>query len=1088
MHPTPITHLSIDGKRISSFTSIKLEQKTNDHHQFEIILDHDVIELVGGHTIDKSKDWLGKSLIITFGTVEFLGYITAVNLENKDGHNGNLLLNGYSPTILLEGGDYLCSWVNNTLEGIVNQTLESLNIGTEINPVFKEVIEFQVQYKENNYQFLQRLAKQYNEWFYYNGTQILFGKPKRGNVIPIEYGREISEIRMEIRVKDHRQTKFSYNERVNNLVASSSKDQVEGLNELGSHAFYTASEIYKTKKNSFTDIDSKVKSQIDDLVERKQATASAGLHVMKARSNKQGLTVGTLIKVASAKVAGKSDFDIQNYGEYMIINITHHATEHSEYFNTFEAIPSGITVPEEPDVALPKAENQLGTIVSNTDPKKIGRVQLRFDWQTGVMKTSWLRVMTPDAGSSKHHSKNRGHIFIPEVGDQVMVGFVYNNPNRPYVMGGMFHGNNGAGGSANNNIKSIITKSGNEIIFNDGDGKGSIKINAPKGNSIHLNGDGSITIFDASGNKIYMDNNENIDVTAPNHITFNSKKVTFNVMQKMQLNVLQKMFITTPFLQQLISTFYHTQAGKALFTSENEIKIESPELYAVGQKKLYLHSDELATLNSKGIVETKGEKGNKQSNDATDYEVQVAPIIAEVIVHFRPLTDWNGEGYGFDWIREGDTEITGDTLENAYKNIIGNHYVSLINDPKTLAHDGQISGRLSTFIKEQATFDTYKLNFNPVTIPWKKDSEGQPIEYYTPWISILRIPSTHTKYDAANPNPILNIALNIEVKTAPERLKIKYENTYFEISCTGGKTETEGIFDYLILPEAAKKEGSIKLEIAITNIQEIPENKKIEVLAEEKQLDGSISEKNAGQLKVLANDRAHRKQVKILLVNVETKISPIATVKNGLNTTSENNVKIMLDKFLNQALIIPSYKTEKLNLNGNASFNNVYVINGVFNPNLEQSQLDRAFFYDDPENPSVENTDKTDYNDYFRLYFFGESCGSGSYGEAAAIVAETAVIYCDGLTDTTAAHELFHAMGLYHSFSNKGLFTFDYGKTDCVMDYSDIVRPPLPVIQFYKWQWELLWEHTLIEEEAEAEAEAEVEVEVEVENETEATE
>ncbi len=74
----PKTSLSIDGKTITSFTKIHLVQKINDHHFFEIILDNDVVEETGGHTIDKSKDWLGKSLIITFGTVDFLGYIGLV--------------------------------------------------------------------------------------------------------------------------------------------------------------------------------------------------------------------------------------------------------------------------------------------------------------------------------------------------------------------------------------------------------------------------------------------------------------------------------------------------------------------------------------------------------------------------------------------------------------------------------------------------------------------------------------------------------------------------------------------------------------------------------------------------------------------------------------------------------------------------------------------------------------------------------------------------------------------------------------------------------------------------------------------------
>ncbi|MBL4746755.1 MAG: DUF2345 domain-containing protein [Flavobacteriaceae bacterium] len=601
----PKIRLSIDGKTITSFTKIDLVQKINDHHLFEIIVDNDVVETIGGHTVDKSKNWLGKSLIITLGTVEFLGYITSVNLENKDGHNGDLILKGYSPTILLDGGKQLCSWVENTLEGIVGETLESLNVATEVRPLFKETIEYQVQYKENNYQFLQRLAKQYNEWFYYNGTQIIFGKPKRGEVVRIEYGRDLSEIALEIRVKDHGQTNYSYNSVTNNLVSASAKDQVEGLNELGLHAFNTSSEIYKTTKNNFTNVETKMKSQIDDLVARKQAMASAGLHVMKARSTKQGLTVGTIIKVDSAKVEGKSSFDIQNYGEYMITSIRHHATERSEYFNTFEAIPSGIAVPEEPIVSLPKAAAQVATVISNEDPRGMGRVLVRFDWQINTMKTSWLRVMTPDAGSSKNHTKNRGHVFVPEVNDQVMVGFEYNNPNRPFVMGGMFHGGNGAGGKQDNNIKTIITKSGHKIEFNDTPRAESITLTDRKGNyiiidtenetiSINALKDINITagenIHITAGKSIVVNAGDNIDETAGRNISSRAGK---DILQNASGDIKEK----ASDIKQIASREFKMQSKNSSEYSD-VINVQSlkNEINMLSAKKVNINSKEKSNL------------------------------------------------------------------------------------------------------------------------------------------------------------------------------------------------------------------------------------------------------------------------------------------------------------------------------------------------------------------------------------------------------------------------------------------------------------------------------------------------------------
>ena len=50
------------------------------------------------------------------------------------------------------------------------------------------------------------------------------------------------------------------------------------------------------------------------------------------------------------------------------------------------------------------------------------------------MQTSWIRVLTPDAGVSDKVSTNRGFVFIPEKDDIVLVGFRYDDPNRPFVL------------------------------------------------------------------------------------------------------------------------------------------------------------------------------------------------------------------------------------------------------------------------------------------------------------------------------------------------------------------------------------------------------------------------------------------------------------------------------------------------------------------------------------------------------------------------------------------------------------------------------------------------------------------------------
>ena len=104
----PDTKISIDGKSLKNFEHVSLTQTINDHHHFEVMVDSDIIEKPETHTLDLSKDWLGKPIVITFDEKEFLGTIVNVRMVHDHGYNGQLLISGYSKTILLEGGPHIC--------------------------------------------------------------------------------------------------------------------------------------------------------------------------------------------------------------------------------------------------------------------------------------------------------------------------------------------------------------------------------------------------------------------------------------------------------------------------------------------------------------------------------------------------------------------------------------------------------------------------------------------------------------------------------------------------------------------------------------------------------------------------------------------------------------------------------------------------------------------------------------------------------------------------------------------------------------------------------------------------------------------
>jgi type VI secretion system secreted protein VgrG len=93
-------------------------------------------------------------------------------------------------------------------------------------------------------------------------------------------------------------------------------------------------------------------------------------------------------------------------------------------------------VPHYTDVhAYAKAETQPAKVTDNNDPDGLGRVQVSFYWAGGNIKSDWIRLIQPHARAGK------GFYFVPEIGEEVLVGFEGGNAERPYVMGTNFNNN-----------------------------------------------------------------------------------------------------------------------------------------------------------------------------------------------------------------------------------------------------------------------------------------------------------------------------------------------------------------------------------------------------------------------------------------------------------------------------------------------------------------------------------------------------------------------------------------------------------------------------------------------------------------------
>lgn len=146
----------------------------------------------------------------------------------------------------------------------------------------------------------------------------------------------------------------------------------------------------------------------------------------------------------------------------------------------------------------------IGVVSNNKDDDGLNRVKVTFPWLSEDEESHWARVVCFMAGDQ------RGALFLPEVGDEVLVAFEHGDINRPYVIGALWNGKDKpplTNDDGKNNVRLIQSRSGHKVILDDTDGSEKIEIkDKTEKNSI---------VWDTASNTITISADKDIFLKAP---------------------------------------------------------------------------------------------------------------------------------------------------------------------------------------------------------------------------------------------------------------------------------------------------------------------------------------------------------------------------------------------------------------------------------------------------------------------------------------------------------------------------------------------------------------------------------------------
>jgi phage protein D len=350
---------------------------------------------------------------------------------------------------------------------------------------------------ETNLEFLQKRAEGIGYTVYVRDKELHFEKPQKSDVddeIELNWGQDglmefqpqlttlAQNTEIEVRGWDDKNRKV--------IVAKASKGESQPEISEMDHT----GKAQKAGGKAVQLLSTTIRSQsVADKLAKAEADRNSGGFVQA-----EGTCGGNPSIVAGAKISIPNIGD-KFKGTYVVTHATHrynasksYTTDFSvsaQHNNTLMAMLENVSSESASGV---RAGFMIGIVTNCDDPEDRGRVKVKFPALSEDKESDWARVVGMGAG------KGRGFEWMPDVNDEVLVGFEQGDIHQPYIMGGLWNGvdkpfkKKGDYLEGGHVVRRFIqTNNGKSedshlIIIDDSSSSPGITIQDSKGNVIHI--------------------------------------------------------------------------------------------------------------------------------------------------------------------------------------------------------------------------------------------------------------------------------------------------------------------------------------------------------------------------------------------------------------------------------------------------------------------------------------------------------------------------------------------------------------------------------------------------------------------------
>ena len=433
--------ITVDGKPLAAelygqLTLVRVEESVLLPDYFALRFDDPHFDL-----FDKGTFNLGMRVEVAFRAeadpvVVTVGEVTAVAVEPGPSGRHELHVSGMDVTHRLARQRKSRSYQGVTDSDIASRIAGEYGLSVEVDSS-GEVHEYVLQRGETDYAFLRRRAARIGFHFWIADKTFFFKKSPRaaGSPPALKWGGNLKKFSV----------RFSAGERADEV-------QIDGWDPLGKRAVIgrasdaepgtdapAAQEMASGAKRAF----GKVKRNAGQFPVGDQAEADALAEAFLTRAAGEevvlrGETAGDPMLGAGAQVK-LEQVGSRLSGKYRVTSVEHLYAAGRPYVTKFVCggrEPSGLAdLVGGGGLAEKRGWHGLvvGIVTNNDDPEKLGRVKVTFPTLSKEDESTWARVVTPGGGPK------RGMQWLPEVDDEVLVGFELDDETRPVVLGGLWN-------------------------------------------------------------------------------------------------------------------------------------------------------------------------------------------------------------------------------------------------------------------------------------------------------------------------------------------------------------------------------------------------------------------------------------------------------------------------------------------------------------------------------------------------------------------------------------------------------------------------------------------------------------------------